>query len=151
MSKPPSSRLPYFFVAVGVVGPIALVASVWWLVRGEPLGPVFAIASLFFHQGDEAGVAELRGIGCENVFVWDGDETLDLPTVACTDFAGRVPTCEEVARTYGPFLPDPQEALVRVTSRGGAGVCDGRYAASGAYLGSTLDYQLGRNVESREP
>ena len=148
MSKPPSSRLPYLFVAVGVVGPIALAASGWWLVRGEPLGPVFAIASLFFHQGDEAGVAELRGIGCENGFVAAAGEP--MPVVSCTDFAGRVPTCEEVARTYGPFVPDQPELRVRVTSHG-AGVCAGRYAASGAYLGPTFEPELGRNVEPREP
>jgi hypothetical protein len=150
MRRRSSNWLLYFLVVLGLAGPIALGAWVWWFVRGEPAGPLVAIASLFIARGDEAGVAELRGIGCEGVFVTmpgelpegvrEEDERGDrhgTPSVSCTSYAGRVPTCDEVARTYAPYLPDPQEAAVWVTSRG-TPVCSGRYTASGAHLGSTL-------------
>ena len=164
MSKPPSNRLLYFLVAVGVVGPIVLALSAWWFLRGEPAGPLVALAGLFLHRGDEAAVAELRGIGCEQVFVMTFSEMFeaqeweeyarsgvrDRPMVACADYSGRVPTCEEVATTYARFVPDQEEAVVRVTSRGKS-ACEGLYAASGAYLGSNAREALLGDPETGEP
>ena len=51
----------------------------------------------------------------------------------CGDLFGRTPTCEEVAKTYVPFAPDQDRAIVRVTLRGKI-VCDGLYAASGEFI-----------------
>jgi hypothetical protein len=152
VSKPTSNRVLYLFLAVGVLVPIALAVAAWRFSQTKTGGVVWSLMATVFERMDSPGLAELRGIGCEQALMMTVGDLFKVPIfpdedreklarsaqadrrmVICNDFYGRRPTCEEVAVTYAPFAPDQDRAMVRVHSRGEI-VCDGLYSTSGEFL-----------------
>ncbi len=148
-------------IALAVAGAIGLVACliggvvVWRAAQDPEVKRVMNVAgkgfALITKGASAPGAAEVQALGCQQAFVLDATEMLDLldqfvdggsreerqtysgVMVFCqVNAIAKGPSCEQIATTYAQATSPTAPFTVTVSKNGGAKGCESKFDASGA-------------------